>query len=120
MKLLNDRGQITSKQPQHRYVNVEIAEWESIVRLRSLTAADREEIDDAIELKENGKEYDVRGRRVNYIIHSVVSESDAYIFTDDDSKWLQSQPEPIIAKLYDEIQKLNGVSPKELEKKEKN
>src|SRR4051812_24199921 len=103
MNPLNDRGQVTSKKPIHRYATVSISEWDAIVRLRSLTAADREEIDDKIELKENGKEYDVRERRANYIVHSVVSEHDAYIFTDEDVEWLQNQPEPVIAKLYDEI-----------------
>jgi len=99
---------------------VEVPEWGGHVFVRELTAHGRDRFEDATFAfnTETGKVEMRQGqqRRALFLVLAVCDENGDAVFTDDDVSWLGEMEFSVIDRIYQEAQKINGMTVEEATK----
>lgn len=102
---------------------VEVQEWNGEVYLRSITAAERGQIEAAAAAFRETKGKDASFARtftVKLVAMSLCDESGARLFSDDEVGQLGQKNAKVIARLAEHAQRLSGFSKEDLDELEKN
>ena len=93
---------------------VEIPEWGGHVFVRELTAHGRDRFEDVMFAfnTETGKVEMRQGqqRRTFFLVLTVCDENGDAVFTDEDISWLSEMEFSVIDRIYQEAQKINGMT----------
>lgn len=100
------REQILAARKDRKPQRLEVPEWGGEVYIRVLSARDQ------AELSEDTKPTEIP---VKVILHCLVDEEGARIFTDDDMDALWAEDFPVIMRVFGAAAKLNGLSTAELD-----
>ena len=106
MSLL-DKNAILSAQDLP-YLDLPIPEWKGSVRLRGMSAADREALEQEVTDK-NGKVI-TKHIRVKLLVRSIVDGDNNLMFTEGDIETLNKKSSLVIDRIFLAAQKLNGMS----------
>lgn len=111
------RDQILKAEDRKKVV-VSIPEWGGDVLLMEMSAKDRDEIENSINLH-SGK-IDYRDLKVRYAAYSIIGEDGEKLFTSEDVDALSQKSGKALDKIFKQVEKLNYFSDEELVKKSKN
>lgn len=100
------REQILAARRDRKPHRFEVPEWGGDVFIRVLSAQDQ------MQLAEGTEQADMP---VKVLVHSLVDEDGARLFTDDDFAELAAEDWPIIMRVFQEAAHLNGLSTNELD-----
>lgn len=95
--------------------DVEVPEWGGTVRVRSLTARDRDAIETALidaRQKDDGQPVNIRAR---YAAACIVDENGSPLFSVDDVEVLGGKSGGAVDRVYEAISALNLIDPAEVE-----
>ena len=84
-------------------------EWEGTVRLRGLSAAERDEFEAAI-----GVSQDLTNMRARLVVSCMVDDSGQRIFKNSEAKALGEKNATVINRLFEEVRKLSGMADEDL------
>lgn len=87
---------------------VEIQEWGGSVKLRGLSAGEREALEQEVTNKQGKVE--TKNLRAKLLVRSIVNENNEKIFTEADIDALNTKSSFVIDKLFLAAQRLNGMS----------
>jgi len=119
MSLLS-RAQMLAAQDL-KTIDVDVPEWGGPVRLRMLSATERDEFDASIsKVTATSRTLDLRNLRARMVARSVVDEEGAAVFTEADAVELGKKSSIAIGRLFEAAQKLNGITPTAVDEAEKN
>ena len=97
---------------------VDVPEWGGDVTVRTMTGRERDEFEAEI-LKRpkaaDGSIADLRGLKVHLVIRTVVDESGAPLFTDEDGEALNGKSAAALNRIADVAQRLNGLTKKDVD-----
>ena len=99
-----DKNSIIAAQ-DFKYKDIEVAEWGGSVRLRGLSSKDRDEYESSI-----GITQDMSNMRARLVVRSLVDKEGERIFLDNDADALGEKNAETIARLFDEVRDLSGMS----------
>lgn len=90
---------------------VEVPEWGGAVRIRTLTAAERDSYEQALMRRRGGRlEVEMRGARVRLVALCVVDEQGQRLFSDQDIEALEGRSAAAIDRIFTAALKLNGMA----------
>lgn len=102
-------------------VDVPCPEWGGDVRLRALTAAQKDDFDASLgEFKDGGRVVNLHNMRAKLLALCIVDDSGAPIFTATDVEQLGAKSSAPIGRLFEAAQRLNGMLPDAVEAAAKN
>ena len=119
MKLLA-AADILDKDDSH-YEDVEVPEWGGTVRVRSLTADERDAFDESItKLVGNGKyqtrEIVMKGIRAKLVARSLINDKGERLFTDAQVEALGRKNATVLDRLFSIAQRVSALSKEEVDK----
>ena len=119
LKLLN-ADEILGKDDS-QYEDVDVPEWGGTVRVRSLTADERDAFDESItKLSGNGKgqtrEIIMKGIRAKLVSRSLIDDKGDRLFTDAQVETLGKKNATVLDRLFAIAQRLSGLSKDDVEK----
>ena len=91
------------------YVDHEVPEWEGTVRLRGLSAAERDEFEATL-----GVSQDLTNMRARLVVSCMVDDSGQRIFKNSEAKALGEKNATVINRLFEEVRKLSGMADEDL------
>ena len=105
-------------------VDVE-AEWGGTVLVRELTGTERDDYEYSLmQVYSRGKQTSIKPNFANakarLAVKAIINEDGSRVFTDADAKILGDKSASALNKIVDEIQRLSGMTQKDLEELEKN
>ena len=104
------------KADDYQVVDVEVPEWGGTVRLRSITAAERDRFEQSLLVQRgNKREVNMRNARAKLVVLCAVDDKGNKLFTDEDIKILSAKSAKPLDKLFEEAQKLSGLSESDVE-----
>ena len=106
MSLTREQILAARNREDRKPVKVSVPEWGGDVYLRVMTVGDQ------AALSEDVKPVDMP---VQVLLHCLVDENGARLFTEEDADALAEEDFPLILRLFNEAAKLNGLTSKELE-----
>lgn len=86
------------------YVDVEVPEWGGTVRLRGISAADRDNFEAAL-----AQTQDLTNIRARLVVMALVDEEGNRLFTDREAPALGAKNAVVINRLFEEARKLAGM-----------
>ena len=92
-----------------RYVEHEVPEWNGSVRLRGLSAAERDEFEATL-----GVSQDLTNMRARLVVSCMVDESGQRIFKNSEAKALGEKNATVINRLFEEVRNLSGMADEDL------
>lgn len=117
MTLVTREQFVASKYSKH--VDVDVPELGGTVRIASMTARTRSELEKKFLVKRNAMD-DPGGFRVALLVRTIVDEAGELIFTDDDLDMLLDKDAKKLEKLFEASCELNGFTDKDVEDLAKN
>ena len=84
-------------------------EWEGTVRLRGLSAAERDEFEATL-----GVSQDLTNMRARLVVSCMVDENGQRIFKNSEAKALGEKNATVINRLFEEVRKLSGMADEDL------
>lgn len=119
MKLLN-ADEILDKDDS-QYEDVPVPEWGGTVRVRSMTADERDAFDESItKISHNGKgqtrEIIMKGIRAKLVARSLIDDKGDRLFTDAQVETLGKKNATVLDRLFAIAQRLSGLSKDDVEK----
>lgn len=119
LKLLNADEILGKDDSQHE--DVDVPEWGGTVRVRSLTADERDAFDESItKLSGNGKgqtrEIVMKGIRAKLVARSLIDDKGVRLFTDAQVETLGKKNATVLDRLFAIAQRLSGLSKDDVEK----
>ena len=106
-------------QPDKKYMEVYVSDWNANVRIQSLSGKERDEIEqfinERVQITRDAKgkvvrtHTDSRGIKAKVFVLCVVDPEGKRIFSDADIEKLQSKSGRAIEKVYQEASKFNGI-----------
>lgn len=105
-----------------KHVDVAAPEWGGTVRLREMTAAERDDWEDFIlsGRSADGKIKGLKNIRATLVSLCAVDEDGQRLFANEDMTALSGKSAAILERLFVAAQKLNSLTPADLEELEKN
>lgn len=99
-----------------RYEVVEVPEWGGSVRIRTLSARERDEFEESI-LRRRGQAVEVvmRGMRVRLAALCMVDEQGNRLFSDDEVEVLADRSAAAIERVFEAAARLNRILPEDLQ-----
>lgn len=97
------------------YVDVEVPEWGGSVRLRGLSASERDQFEARL-----GVSNDLTNMRARLVVNCLVDADGNRLFTDKEADTLGQKNASVITRLFDEVRNLSGMSDEALGIAEKN
>ena len=92
-----------------RFVDVDVPEWGCSVRLRGLSAAERDEFEASL-----GVSQDLVNMRARLVVNCLVDENGDKLFKSSEAKELGKKNGQVINMLFDEVRKLSGMADEDL------
>lgn len=92
-----------------RFIEVEVPEWGGSVRLRGLSAAERDEFEAQL-----GVSQDLTNMRARMVVNCLVDDEGNRLFKSSDAKALGEKNAGVITRLFDEVRGLSGMTDKDL------
>lgn len=103
------------------FEDVEVPEWGGVVRIRALTAAERDKFEASIVVRKGNKtELNPENMRAKLVALAAIDEEGNRLFTEKDVEVLGRKSAAALDRLFQVAQKLSGLSPESLEEKVKN
>lgn len=105
------------------YQDVSVREWGGKVRVKSLTASERDQFEDSIlgaKAKDGTREVETKNLRAKLVAMSVVDKDGNRLFTHEDITALGAKNSAAIDRLFGIAQKLSGIGQKDIEELTKN
>lgn len=101
--------------------DVEVPEWGTWLRVRGITARERDEWEaSCLTGKGKNREVSIRNLRAKLVVLSVVDEQDRRIFRDADVVALGDKSSAAVDRIYDVASRLAGVTDSDVEELTKN
>jgi hypothetical protein len=97
------------------YEDVEISEWGGTVRIRGMSAADRDEIESLYFSTDDGKPKDMRLLRSRILVLSLVDENDQRLFKFEEASALAKKSAVVIDHIFPIAQRLSKMSKEDVE-----
>ena len=102
------------------YETVEVPEWGGSVRVKSLTAAERDKFEtDSIVESGKGKrktiDVNMRNMRARLVVRCVVDKDGKRVFSDTDAEVLGDKNAAIVTRIYEVASRLAGLSEADME-----
>jgi len=91
------------------FVGVDGPEWGGSVRLRGLSAAERDEFEASL-----GVSQDLVNMRARLVVNCLVDENGDKLFKSSEAKELGKKNGQVINMLFDEVRKLSGMADEDL------
>jgi len=91
------------------FVEVDVPEWGGSVRLRGLSAAERDDFEASL-----GVSQDLVNMRARLVVNCLVDENNEKLFKASEAKELGKKNGQVINKLFDEVRKLSGMADEDL------
>ena len=91
------------------YVDVEVPEWGGSVRLRGLSASERDEFEASV-----GINKDLTNMRAKMVVNCLIDEDGNRLFKSSDAKQLGEKNALVVNRLFDECRKLSGMGDDDL------
>lgn len=91
------------------FVDVDVPEWNGSVRLRGLSAAERDEFEASL-----GVSQDLVNMRARLVVNCLVDENGDKLFKSSEAKELGKKNGQVINMLFDEVRKLSGMADEDL------
>jgi len=91
------------------FVDVEVPQWGGSVRLRGLSAAERDEFEASL-----GVSQDLVNMRARLVVNCLVDENGDKLFKSNEAKELGKKNGQVINMLFDEVRKLSGMADEDL------
>ena len=91
------------------FVEVDVPEWGGSVRLRGLSAAERDEFEASL-----GVTQDLTNMRARLVVNCLVDETGNRLFKSSEAKELGKKSGTIINRLFEEVRKLSGMTDNDL------
>ncbi len=91
------------------FVDVEVPQWGGSVRLRGLSAAERDEFEASL-----GVSQDLVNMRARLVVNCLVDENGDKLFKSTEAKELGKKNGQVINMLFDEVRKLSGMADEDL------
>ena len=92
-----------------KYEEVDVPEWGGSVRLRGLSASERDEFEASI-----GVTQDLTNMRSRLVVNCLVDENGDKLFKSSEAKDLGKKNGLVINRLFDEVRKLSGMADEDL------
>ena len=91
--------------------DIEVPEWGGVVRLKSLTGAERDRFEASV-VQGQGRNTTVnmQNLRAKLVAQSAIGEDGKPLFTEDDVKWLGEKSAKALNRLFNAAQQLSGLS----------
>ncbi len=101
--------------------DVPVPEWNTTLKVRSLTGAERDEFEQSrLKWKGNKVERNLANTRAKLVALSVVNEDGTRMFKDDDTSTLGRKNAAALDRLFDVAQRLSGFTKADIEELTKN
>lgn len=97
------------------FVEVEVPEWGGSVRIRGLSAAERDQFEARL-----GVSQDLTNMRARLVVSCLVDDDGNRIFKDSEASELGKKNAAVLTRLFDEVRNLSGMSDEALGIAEKN
>lgn len=102
--------------PADIYEDVQVPEWSGTVRVKALTAKERDAFEAGLVTgKGRNRKVSLDNIRAQLVVASVVDENGNQMFKRADADWLGDQSAAAINRVYDVAGRLSGVSDDDLE-----
>lgn len=95
--------------------DVPVPEWGGTVRVRSLTAKDRDEFETAVLAARQEGNLSPGNIRARYAAAAIVDEKGKQLFSEDDIEALGAKSAAALDRVYAAVNDLNALSPKDVE-----
>ena len=95
---------------------IHVPEWRADVRIKGLTAEERDEIEGAVILSDGKR--DVRNLRARMVAQTVVDEAGNRMFTFEEAQALGKKSSRAIGRLFQVACRLAGMTPEDMEEME--
>ena len=92
-----------------KYEEVDVPEWGGSVRLRGLSASERDEFEASL-----GVSQDLVNMRARLVVNCLVDENGDKLFKSSEAKDLGKKNGLVINRLFDEVRKLSGMADEDL------
>jgi len=91
--------------------DIEVPEWGGVVRLKSLTGAERDRFEAGV-VRGQGRNTTVnmKNLRAKLVAQSAIAEDGSPLFSEDDVKWLGEKSAKALNRLFNAAQSLSGLS----------
>jgi hypothetical protein len=100
---------------------VAVPEWGGDVLVRGLSALERDNYEATLmKLKGNDPQWNFANARARLVARTVVDESGARLFSDEDVRLLAKKSAAAIQRVYDTATRLSGLSPQDMDELTKN
>jgi hypothetical protein len=100
-----------------KYVEVNVPEWGGKVRIKTISASQRDKFEEHVLKSGNNAADNIRARLA---VMCIVDEHNKNIFTESDIKMLGNKSAAALDRIFSEAQKLNFMSDKDIEDLAKN
>jgi len=91
------------------FVELEVEEWGGTVRLRGLSASERDAFESSV-----GVAQDLTNLRSRLVVNCLVDDNGERLFKDSEAKLLGEKNANVINRLFDEVRNLSGMSDDEI------
>lgn len=91
------------------YEEIDVPEWGGAVRLRGLSAAERDDFEASI-----GVTQDLTNMRARLVVNCIIGEDGNRLFKNSDAKLLGEKNAVVVNKLFDKCRELSGMSDQDL------
>ena len=85
--------------------DIPVEAWGGTVRIRGLSAKDRDEFESSLALTQ-----DMRNLRARLVVKSIVDDQGVRVFSDEDAEALGDKDGEVMDMLFDEVRNLSGMS----------
>ncbi|HOX22843.1 MAG TPA: hypothetical protein PLL10_05215, partial [Elusimicrobiales bacterium] len=91
--------------------DIEVPEWGGVVRLKSLTGAERDRFEASmVQGQGRNTTVNMQNLRAKLVAQSAIGEDGKPLFTEEDVKWLGEKSAKALNRLFNAAQTLSGLS----------
>ena len=103
------------------FEDVEIPEWDGMVRVRTMTGTERDAFEESIvDFKNKDRKTNFQNLRAKLVAKTVIDENGNLLFTDEDVIKLGKKSAKALDRIFEVAQRLNGLGQKDIEELTKN
>jgi len=100
--------------------DVEVPEWGGIVRMQTLSGAERDSFADTVQQRKKGEVIELKGLKVFLLSLAIVGENGERLFSEADLDELNAKSAKVLETLFEIATEMNGIGEEEEEELRKN
>ena len=100
--------------------DVEVPEWGGIVRMQTLSGAERDSFADTVQQRKKGEVIELKGLKVFLLSLAIVGENGERLFSEADLDELNAKSVKVLETLFEIATEMNGIGEEEEEELRKN